>query len=107
MRVLLQTPWMPDLAVLHARACSQAMTGFIKPEVLETFPDDNGTNFVQAASRVGYTAKSGKVAAHYLLFLINPSSLCIGSVAVQNMSCSLDFQPYLHAVICIYAGHKW
>jgi hypothetical protein len=43
------------------------MTGFIKPEVLETFPDDNGTNFVQAASRVGYTAKSGQVACPTLL----------------------------------------
>ena len=37
------------------------MTGFIKPEVLETFKDDNGTSFVAAATRVGYTAASPQV----------------------------------------------
>lgn len=41
--------------------CSQAMTGFIKPEVLETFKDDNGTSFVAAATRVGYIAASPQV----------------------------------------------
>jgi hypothetical protein len=39
------------------------MTGFLLPEVLETFPDENGTNFVQAASAVGFSASTPQVGA--------------------------------------------
>ena len=73
--------------MLHARACSQAMTGFIKPEVLETFPDDNGTSFVQAASRVGYTAKSGKVAAHPCCLTDCCSIVVQGGFAAARAAC--------------------
>jgi hypothetical protein len=37
------------------------MTGFLEPEVLDTFKDENGTSFLEAANAVGFSAKTAQV----------------------------------------------
>jgi hypothetical protein len=45
------------------------MTGFLDPEVLDSFKDENGTSFVEAATAAGYPAKTSQAqypSFHYL-----------------------------------------
>ena len=56
--------------------CSQGMTGFLEPSVLDTFKDDNGSSFREAASAVGFSAATAQArssavpsAAHAVLKL--------------------------------------
>lgn len=41
--------------------CSQGISGHLDPAVLDTYPDENGTTFAQAARSVGFNAASGQV----------------------------------------------
>ena len=43
------------------------MTGFLKPEVLDTFKDDNGSSFREAANAAGFTAASAQVQLTFAL----------------------------------------
>ncbi len=40
--------------------CSQGMTGFLDPTVLDEYKDDNGSSFREAANAVGFTAATAK-----------------------------------------------
>ncbi|CAL8460875.1 g406 [Coccomyxa elongata] len=53
---------------------SQGMTGFLEPEVLDTFKDENGTSFVEAANAAGFSAGTSKEYAEKAL-LKNPSDI--------------------------------
>ena len=46
--------------------CSRIATGYMKPEELDKFVDDNGTTFKEAASAAGYVAASSRAS------IINP-----------------------------------
>ncbi len=53
------------------------MTGFLEPEVLDTFKDENGTSFVEAANAAGFSAGTSKVLHDMLpavLYIARPQS---------------------------------
>lgn len=58
------------------------MTGFLEPEVLDTFKDENGTSFVEAANAAGFSAKTSKVLHHMLLaVLYSAAAQCCAPVS--------------------------
>ena len=40
------------------------MTGFLEPRVLDTFKDDNGSSFREAASAVGFSAATAQARSY-------------------------------------------